>query len=405
MRAGRKPCGARDALLRPALYLAQDGKPEDLLSGDLRLPDERPRLGKSCGHAHRAGIPPGRERRGSRTGPLQHLLHPRQGGAEGLPPPGRFPQARSARARSSACWAAWRSRKARRFSSARRTSRWCAVRRHIATCRRCWCNWKQGSALPGSTTARPPKPSRPSSPPAATRTAATSPSPRAATSSAPSAWFPTRAGASAAGPRTPSSPKPARWPAPATPRSSFSARTSTRTTIHLSKKTFSELLAAVGELAGLKRVRFTTSHPIDFTRDIVDAIDAVPALCDHVHLPVQSGSTRVLDAMHREYTREDYLATHRLDQGGAARDLHHYGHHRRLPRRDRGRVRRDAQPARRGRLRRHFCLQVLAAAQYSRADHGGQHPGRGEIAPPRGPPGASKGDTEAPKRTAFRTDT
>jgi len=75
----------------------------------------------------------------------------------------------------------------------------------------------------------------------------------------------------------------------------------------LKKKSFSELLAAVGEIAGLKRVRFTTSHPIDFTRDIVDAIDAVPALCDHVHLPVQSGSTRVLEAMQREYTRQDYL--------------------------------------------------------------------------------------------------
>jgi len=75
----------------------------------------------------------------------------------------------------------------------------------------------------------------------------------------------------------------------------------------LGKKTFSELLAAVGEIAGLKRVRFTTSHPIDFTRDIVDVIDSVPALCDHVHLPVQSGSTRVLAAMQREYTRENYL--------------------------------------------------------------------------------------------------
>jgi tRNA-2-methylthio-N6-dimethylallyladenosine synthase len=54
-------------------------------------------------------------------------------------------------------------------------------------------------------------------------------------------------------------------------------------------------------------VRFTTSHPRDFGRDIVEAIDAVPALCDHVHLPVQSGSTRVLDAMQRLYTREQYL--------------------------------------------------------------------------------------------------
>jgi tRNA-2-methylthio-N6-dimethylallyladenosine synthase len=73
------------------------------------------------------------------------------------------------------------------------------------------------------------------------------------------------------------------------------------------KKTFAELLAAVGEIPGLRRVWFTTSHPRDFGRDIVDAIDAVPALCDHVHLPVQSGSTRVLDLMKRLYTRDQYL--------------------------------------------------------------------------------------------------
>jgi tRNA-2-methylthio-N6-dimethylallyladenosine synthase len=73
------------------------------------------------------------------------------------------------------------------------------------------------------------------------------------------------------------------------------------------KKTFAELLAAVGGVHGIRRVRFTTSHPRDFGRDIVDAIDAVPALCDHVHLPVQSGSTRMLDAMQRLYTREQYL--------------------------------------------------------------------------------------------------
>jgi tRNA-2-methylthio-N6-dimethylallyladenosine synthase len=73
------------------------------------------------------------------------------------------------------------------------------------------------------------------------------------------------------------------------------------------EKTFAELLAAVGEVPGIKRVRFTTSHPRDFGRDIVDAIDAVPTLCDHVHLPVQSGSDRVLKAMQRLYTREQYL--------------------------------------------------------------------------------------------------
>ena len=73
------------------------------------------------------------------------------------------------------------------------------------------------------------------------------------------------------------------------------------------KKSFAELLAAIGEIPGIRRVRFTTSHPRDFTRDIVEAIDSVPALCDHVHLPVQSGSSRVLANMSREYTREQYL--------------------------------------------------------------------------------------------------
>ena len=73
------------------------------------------------------------------------------------------------------------------------------------------------------------------------------------------------------------------------------------------KKTFAELLAAVGEIGGVRRVWFTTSHPRDFGKDIVDAIAAVPALCDHVHLPVQSGSTRVLDLMKRLYNRDQYL--------------------------------------------------------------------------------------------------
>jgi tRNA-2-methylthio-N6-dimethylallyladenosine synthase len=75
----------------------------------------------------------------------------------------------------------------------------------------------------------------------------------------------------------------------------------------LRKKSFAQLLAAVGEIPGIRRVRFTTSHPRHFGTDIVQAIDAVPTLCDHIHLPVQSGSSRVLSAMNREYTREMYL--------------------------------------------------------------------------------------------------
>jgi tRNA-2-methylthio-N6-dimethylallyladenosine synthase len=72
-------------------------------------------------------------------------------------------------------------------------------------------------------------------------------------------------------------------------------------------KTFAELLRAVAQVPGIRRVRFTTSHPRDFGRDIVEVMEETPALCDHVHLPVQSGSTRLLDVMQRLYTREQYL--------------------------------------------------------------------------------------------------
>src|ERR1044071_7094652 len=70
---------------------------------------------------------------------------------------------------------------------------------------------------------------------------------------------------------------------------------------------FATLLARVAEVPGIRRVRYTTSHPRDFTRAIVEAMDANPALCDHVHLPVQSGSDHVLRAMDRLYTRAQYM--------------------------------------------------------------------------------------------------
>src|SRR5579862_3414423 len=70
---------------------------------------------------------------------------------------------------------------------------------------------------------------------------------------------------------------------------------------------FATLLDHVGRVPGIRRVRFTTSHPRDFVKEIVDAIDSNPALCNHVHLPAQSGSSRVLDSMQRLYTREQYM--------------------------------------------------------------------------------------------------
>ena len=73
------------------------------------------------------------------------------------------------------------------------------------------------------------------------------------------------------------------------------------------KMRFAELLLAVANVPGIRRVRFTTSHPSDFTADIVAAIESQPRICEHVHLPVQSGSTKVLRDMQRTYSREEYL--------------------------------------------------------------------------------------------------
>lgn len=70
---------------------------------------------------------------------------------------------------------------------------------------------------------------------------------------------------------------------------------------------FAALLRNVGTVPGIRRVRFTTSHPRDFVRGIIDAIDEIPSLCNHVHLPVQSGSSKVLEGMQRLYTRDEYM--------------------------------------------------------------------------------------------------
>ncbi len=70
---------------------------------------------------------------------------------------------------------------------------------------------------------------------------------------------------------------------------------------------FATLLDQVGRVPGIRRVRFTTTHPRDFVKPIIDAIEANPALCNHVHLPVQSGSSRVLEAIQRLFTREQYM--------------------------------------------------------------------------------------------------
>ena len=73
------------------------------------------------------------------------------------------------------------------------------------------------------------------------------------------------------------------------------------------KSPFVQLLESVHEVEGLERLRFTSPHPIGFRDDLIDAISRLPKLAEHVHLPLQSGSNKILKAMHRAYTAEKYL--------------------------------------------------------------------------------------------------
>jgi tRNA-2-methylthio-N6-dimethylallyladenosine synthase len=77
---------------------------------------------------------------------------------------------------------------------------------------------------------------------------------------------------------------------------------------HDGRHDFADLLRAVGEVVGVRRIRFTSPYPTEFTDGVVAAMADVPAVCEHVHLPVQSGASRVLKRMGRRYTREGYLA-------------------------------------------------------------------------------------------------
>ncbi len=156
-------------------------------------------------------------------------------------------------------------------------------------------------------------------------------------------------------------------------------------------RAFSSLLEEVARVPGIRRVRFTTSHPRDFGRDIVEVIDRNETICNMVHLPVQSGSTRVLERMRRQYTREEYMQ--RIEWLKNAR--------RRIslstdiivgfPGETEAGLRADAAAAGRGRIRPGVQFQVLAAAEHP-CPPSGRTGARGrEIAPADDPSGEAAG--------------
>jgi tRNA-2-methylthio-N6-dimethylallyladenosine synthase len=124
---------------------------------------------------------------------------------------------------------------------------------------------------------------------------------------------------------------------------------------------FADLLRAVGTVPGIRRVRFTSPHPNDFSDRVIEAMATVETVCEHVHLPMQSGSTQVLKRMLRRYTREGYPRLRGQAARGNSRSFRDDRRDRRLSGRDGRGFRGNARGGARGRLRRRFHLQVLSA--------------------------------------------
>ena len=115
------------------------------------------------------------------------------------------------------------------------------------------------------------------------------------------------------------------------------------------RTSFAELLGRIDAVDGIERIRYTSPHPKDMREDVIRAHAELPALCEHIHLPLQSGSSRILKAMRRTYNRRALPRPGGADPRARARLRADHRHHRRLPGRDRGRLRRDAGAGRGGR--------------------------------------------------------
>ena len=133
------------------------------------------------------------------------------------------------------------------------------------------------------------------------------------------------------------------------------------------RMSFAELLRAVDGVQGIERIRYTSPHPKDMREDVIHAHAECAALCEHIHLPLQSGSDRILKAMRRTYNRERYLdrvalIREHVPDCALTTDII-VG----FPGRDRRRLRAYARRRRQRRLRRRLHVRLLAAAR----DRGG----------------------------------
>ena len=145
--------------------------------------------------------------------------------------------------------------------------------------------------------------------------------------------------------------------------------------LRVSAASFAELLRLLDEIEGIERIRYTSPHPKDMREDVIRAHAELASVCEHIHLPLQSGSSRILKAMRRTYDRARYLDRVAHDPRARARCGAHDRHHRRLPGGDRGGLRGDPRGGRAGRLRQRLHVHLLAAPR-----HGGGRDHRGRRA-------------------------
>ena len=141
---------------------------------------------------------------------------------------------------------------------------------------------------------------------------------------------------------------------------------------------FVQLLERVHAIDGIERIRFTSPHPRGFKHDLVEAYGRLPKLCGYVHLPMQSGSNRILRAMNRPYTRERYLEI--VAALRAVRPDMYFstdvivG----FPGETEEDFARDPRALRGGELRHGLCLQVFRPHRHARRGDGRPGPGRGQ---------------------------
>ena len=319
---------------------------------NLRLPDERARLRAHGGPARTGRLRDDARRRRCRRHRHQHVQRAGARRGETVHAARRDPAAGSrnaARVRSSPSRAASRSRKVVRSSPARRAVDVIIGTQNIkrlpmlvdAGGRARRRHGRDRSTSTRSTTCR----SRSASRAAATPSRPTSPSSKAAMSSAPSASCPTRAGTSGCGPSPRSSTRPGRRSTPGAREIQLLGQIVNHYQAPDDPACdFAELLDRLNDIEGLERIRFASPHPRHVTPRMIEAMRNLPKVCRHLHLPVQSGSTRLLAAMRRRYTRESYLRARR-------RAPRRHAGHRALDRYDRRVRRRDRRRLRRTRCR------------------------------------------------------